>query len=179
MKTLKRISSYLLLISMVFMFSSCNKEDNQYKKFSNEYFSFTYPNDWSVDGKDNNVTLTGPIEDTYFVNIKFDFNPEINVPVDEFRRTVESQNRVELLPGFVDGGVEELKISGLDAIKHSLKTVVKPTENAPNITLFVNLIYVVSDDQKIGVVITSEVPERYSLKYEDIFNKVINSFKFN
>jgi len=171
-----RVIFVSILLIVVFI-SSCSKPSPN-KVFSNKYFTFEYPKDWSANTKENNVTVTGPIEDAYFVNVKFDFNPEVNSNLIEFKKTVESQNRLELLPGFVDGGEKELTISGIPAIKHSLKTVVKPTESAPYVTLFVNLIYIVSKDQKIGVVITTEVPERYNLKYEDIFNNIINSFRF-
>lgn len=167
------ISFFLITI---FLFS-CGKPP-PYKTFSNRYFTFNYPKDWFISSSENNVTVTGPIEDAYFVNVKVDFNPEVNAPLEEFKRTVESQNRLDLLPGFVDGGEKELTISGLPAIRHSFKTVVKPTDTASYITLFVNLIYTVSENQKIGVVITTEVPENVSLKYEETFDEIISSFKF-
>jgi hypothetical protein len=178
MMNFKRVVCFLSIFLVICLLVSCGK-NQQSKKFSNRYFSFNYPKDWTLSSSENNVTVTGPIEDAYFVNVKFDFNPEIDIPVDEFKKTVEKQNRLELMPGFVNGEEKEIKVSNLDAIKHSLKTVVKPTENAPNITLFVNLIYVVSEDRKVGVVITTEVPERFSLKYEKIFNEIIDSFKLN
>jgi len=174
----RKVNLIFVSIFLVVVFlSSCSKPSAN-KVFSNKYFTFEYPKDWSVGTNENNITVSGPIEDAYFVNVKFDFNPEVNANLIEFKKTVESQNRLELLPGFVDGGEKELTISGVPAIKHSLKTVVKPTESSPNITLFVNLIYVVSEDQKVGVVITTEVPERFNLKYEETFNNIINSFKF-
>ena len=158
--------------------NSCSKPVS-YKIFSNEYFTFNYPKEWFVSSSENVITVTGPIEDVYFVNAKFAFDPEANTSLDEFKKTVEKNNPLSALPGgYIDGGEKELTISGLPAIRHSLKTFVKPVETAPNIALFVNLIYIVSKDQKIGVVITTEVPERFSLKYEESFDSIINSFRF-
>lgn len=171
-----KVLSICLVFVIFFQFISCNRSSTE-KKYSNKYFSFMYPIEWKATNEDGLVTITGPIEDAYFVNIKFSYNSEINLPLDEFKRTVENQNNLDQQPGFVDGGDKEIKIGEVSAINHSIKTKVLVSKDTPYIDLCVNLIYLVKDD-KLGVVVTTEVPGRYFFKYEQIFNKIINSFKF-
>jgi len=173
---LRKLLTICLLFIMFFQFFSCNKSTTE-KRFSNKYFSFMYPKEWKASNEEGLVTITGPIEDAYFVNIKFSYNPEINLPLDEFKRTVENQNNLDQQPGFVDGGEEEINIGDIKAINHSIKTKVLVSKDSPYIDLSVNLIYMVKDD-KLGVVATTEVPGRFFFKYEQIFNKIMNSFKF-
>jgi len=173
---LKKVLLICLLFIMFFQFFSCNKNTSE-KRFSNKYFSFMYPKEWKASNEEGLVTITGPIEDAYFVNIKFSFNPEINLPLDEFKRTVENQNNLDQQPGFIDGGEEEIKIGDIVSINHSIKTEVLVSKDLPYIDLSVNLIYMVKDD-KLGVVVTTEVPGRFYFKYEQIFDKIMTSFKF-
>jgi hypothetical protein len=174
--TIKRLFSVIIIFLISLLICSCIKPSTE-KVFKNNYFSFTYPKEWKLNKEENMVTITGPIEDAYFVNIKFSYNPDVNLPLDEFKKTVESQNGIDTQPGFVNGGEKEFKIGDIEAINHSIKTKVLISKDSPYIDLSVSLIYLVYKD-KIGIVITTEVPSRFYLKYEDMFNKIINSFKF-
>jgi hypothetical protein len=176
-KIIKRLFITIIIFLVTSLICSCGKPSSE-SLFKNNYFSFTYPKEWKLNKEENMVTVTGPIEDAYFINIKFAYNPDANLPLDEFEKTVENQNHIETQPGYVNGGTKDFKIGDIPAINHSIKTKVTISKDMPDIDLSVNLIYLVHND-KLGIVITTEVSSRFYLKYEDKFNKIINSLKFN
>ena len=48
---------FVSIFLIVIFISSCSKPSSN-KVFSNKYFTFEYPKDWSVSAKENNVTVS-------------------------------------------------------------------------------------------------------------------------
>jgi len=181
MKKQSRVTFLILLCVFISLQSlgGCKKKEpilTNYKLFKNAVLSFQHPVTWVSSENGSNVTVTGPQEENYFVNMKFDYNLESNLSLDEFMKTVEDQNRITDLPGFVDGGKKNLDLIAGKAIQRSLKTIVNTAYSSNPVTLYVKLTYIVKN-QKIGFVLTMEVPEKSYPRYEEIFNNMLNSFR--
>lgn len=175
-------TAFFVLLCTFMLFQSlggCKKKEpllTNYKLFRNSVLSFQYPATWISSENGTNITVTGPQEEDYFVNMKFDYNLDANLPLEEFIKTVEDQNKISTLPGFVDGGTKKLDLIAGKAIQRSLKTLVNTTNSSTPLNLFVKLTYIVKD-QKIGFVLTMEVPEKAYARYEEIFNNMLGSFR--
>jgi hypothetical protein len=107
--------------------------------------------------------------------MKLDFNPELDLSLKLFKETVESQNQITSLPGFVAISEKELNINGVPALQRIIKTRVSLAQNE-EVNLMVFLTYLIQDN--LGVVITAEVPENSYLAYTFLFDDMIQSFRF-
>jgi hypothetical protein len=169
----------LLLISFLlfsFSFSSCTKkETTSWKTYTHPHFSFQYPADWILDKEGTNLTVVGPEVQGYFVNLKVDYNDAVTLALEDFISTVESQNQVELLPDYIDGGVENIVVDNKEGIQRSLQTSV--TADNKKQTLFVTLTYFIVEPS-IGIVISTECPVESYTSYKKIFDSIQNSFQF-
>jgi hypothetical protein len=169
----------LLLTSFA---SSCKKKDSiplikNYKLYKNTKFSFQYPSDWILTENGTNVTVTGPQVDGYFVNVKVDYNDQIDMSLDEFAKTVEEQNNITSLPAYVDKGRINLNLAAGKAVQRSFTTNVNTAFSTIPVNLFVTLNFLVQN-KNIGFVITTESPTRSNQNYNEIFFNVKNSFRF-
>jgi hypothetical protein len=178
----KTISVVISLLLTTSIFVSCKKKDQypiiqNYKQYKNANFSFQYPADWIITENNTNVTITGPQQDSYFVNLKVDYNDEINMSLDEFTKTVLDQNNIKALPAFEDKGKINLDLPAGKAVQQSLCTNVNTAFSSEPIKLFVTLTFIVQD-AKIGYVITTEVPNRVYQNYNEIFTNIKNSFRY-
>ncbi|MDD4028910.1 MAG: PsbP-related protein [Caldisericia bacterium] len=175
---MKKQSSLLLIFFLLLSFSfySCTpKTTSRWKTFNHSHFAFEYPPDWILEEDETNITIVGPEIQGYFVNVKVDFNTTISLSLEEFMDTVESQNQVELLPDFIDGGVEKIVVNNREGIQRVLQTSVT-TDNTKQ-TLFVSLIYFVIEPST-GLVITTECPVESFTSYKKTLEKIQNSFQF-
>ncbi len=171
-----KFSAFLILCLFLFLhFAGCRTENNDYKRLTSRHFTIEHPRSWNVIPASFHYSINGPTLDNYVVNFKIDYNPEANLHLNLFRETVESQNQIQNLPGYVSIDEKELDINGVPALQRIIKTEVV-LDNQP-VTLMVMLTYVVKDDQ-LGVVFTAEVPENHYLAYRNIFNTMIQSFRF-
>jgi hypothetical protein len=183
MKTfLKVVASLFLVLLLISTATSCKKKNlapliQNYKIFKNAVYSFQYPSDWILTENGTNVTVTGPQQDSYFVNIKVDFNDQIDMSLDEFVKTVENQNNLSGLPAYEDKGKINIDLPAGKAIQRSLTTNVNTAFSAEPVKLFVTLTYLVQDS-KIGYVITTEVPNKVYQNYNEIFTNIKRSFRF-
>lgn len=179
MTTIPRwITVIMLNLSMVFSFVSCSRDpqsNSSMKQYSNHYFSIRYPQDWKVSDQQNQLSFTGPEELGYYVNVKVDYNPEVDLPLKDFQQTVESQNNLSTLPQFKDMGLVDTSINDQPAIEHSILTAIM-MENIP-LYLSVRLTYLVKD--KLGVVITAEIPQDVLGKYDKQITSMIQSIQLH
>jgi hypothetical protein len=179
---LKTFCMVMLIFLLIPATISCKKKDSipliqNYKLYKNIKYSFQYPSDWILTENGTNVTVTGPQADAYFVNIKIDYNDQINMSLDEFAKTVEDQNKVSLLPSYVDKGKIYLDLPAGKAIQRSFTTNVNTAFSDQPVNLSVTLNFLCQDN-KIGFVITTEVPTRVYQNYTEIFTNIKKSFRF-
>jgi hypothetical protein len=175
---MKKQTSLLLISFLLFSlsFSSCTKQEpSSWKTYTNPYFSFQYPPDWTLEKEETNLTIIGPEVHGYFVNLKVDYNEAVALSLEDFTSTVESQNQVELLPDYIDGGVKNIVVNNKEGIQRSLQTSVT-TDNKKQ-TLFVTLTYFVIEPST-GIVITTECPVESYTSYKKTFDTIQNSFQF-
>ncbi|MCE5223653.1 hypothetical protein LLG10_05610 [bacterium] len=166
----------LICLSVLLPLQSCKKTprlDSSLKSFSNQYFTFQYPKDWKIEDNPNQLSITGPEELGYYVNLKIDYNPSVDLPLNDFLTTVETQNNLSKLWQFKDMGTVEMTINGQPALQHSILTAIQIKE-VP-LYLFVRLTYFVKG--KLGIVITAEIPQDVLAKYEQSINGIIQSFR--
>jgi len=172
-----KFSVFIVFFFLFFIhFAGCRTEQNDYKKLIHPQFTIEHPRSWNVIPASLHYSINGPIVENYVVNFKIDYNPEANLHLNLFRETVESQNQLQNLPGYVSVEEKELDINGVPALQRVIKTDVVLAQNQ-QVTLMVMLTYIVKDDQ-FGVVFTAEVPENHYLTYRPIFNTMIQSFRF-
>jgi len=176
------------LIVMIFLamiisgLMSCKKKEltpliQNYKLYRNAFLSFQYPSDWIIDENGTNVTVSGPQQDAYFVNFKVDYNDQIDMSLDEFAKTVEDQNQVSSLPAYVDKGRISLDLPVGKAVQRSFTTNVNTQFSDQPVNLMVTLLFI-TQNNKIGYVITTEVPSRVYQNYSEIFENLKKSFRF-
>jgi hypothetical protein len=173
----KKISFLLIIFFIVSStWISCSKKTTtDWKTFSHSLFSFQYPSEWIIEEKETNITIVGPQINGYFINMKVDYNDQIDFTVEEFMETVESQNQLELLPDFIDGGEKHIKIDDIEGLQRELQTSVT-TEDTKQ-TLFVTLTYFVFQPST-GLVITTECPVESYISYKKTFETMLKSFSF-
>jgi hypothetical protein len=183
MKTLfKTVCMGLLVFLLICSVCSCKKKESipiiqNYKLFKNAKYTFQYPSDWILTENGTNVTVTGPQQDAYFVNIKIDYNDQIDMSLDEFVNTVETQNNISALPAYEDKGKINLDLPTGKAVQRSLTTLVNTAFSDQPVKLFVTLTFLVQDN-KTGFVITTEVPNRVYQNYNEIFSNIKKSFRY-
>ena len=166
----------ICLFFLIFVLSSCSLSPRTHKTYHNPYFSIQYPASWRTFASELHVSINGPIEANYVVNLKIDYNLSAGMNLNLFRETVEAQNQLSSLPGFVPISENELEINGHKALQRIIKTNVVLGQKQ-EIALIVVLSYLVLNDQ-IGVVITAEIPEIAYLEYNRTVDDMINSFRF-
>ncbi len=128
-----------------------------------------------MEEQEANITVVGPEINGYFINMKVDYNDQIDFTLEEFMETVESQNQLELLPDFIDGGVKPIEIDDIEGLQHEIQTSVT-TEDVRQ-TLFVTLTYFVFQPST-GLVITTECPVESYMSYKKTFETMLKSFSF-
>ncbi len=169
----------ILLIILCIVSSACiscsKKETVNWKTYSHSLFSFQYPSEWVMEEQEANITVVGPQINGYFINMKVDYNNQIGFTLEEFMETVESQNQLEMLPDYIDGGVKPITIDSIEGFQRELQTSVT-TEDAKQ-TLFVTLTYFVFQPST-GLVITTECPVESYMSYKKTFETMLNSFSF-
>jgi hypothetical protein len=173
--SVKTITILFTLTVMLAHMTSCSRLPKGQRILNTPYFSIQHPSSWKAIRADNHYSLNGPIEENYVVNLKLDFNPELDLSLKLFKETVESQNQITALPGFVAISEKELNINGVPALQRIIKTRVRLAQNE-EVNLMVFLTYLIQDN--LGVVITAEVPENSYLAYNLLFNDMIQSFRF-
>jgi len=177
MKTInQRCITFLLCLGLLLTTQSCQKNtlQNQNKAtFSNQFFTMQYPKSWKEADEANQLSLTGPEELGYYVNVKVDYNPSVGLPLQDFKNTVEAQNNLPTLPQFKDMGETSLTIQDQAAIQHNILTAIQ----AQNVLLYlsVRLTYLVKD--QLGIVITAEIPQDVLGKYDQTINEIIQSIR--
>lgn len=182
MKTISKCLVVMIFLCLLFpTIKGCKKKESlpliqNYKLFKNAFFSFQYPSDWILSEKGTNVTVTGPQVDAYFVNFKVDYNEQIEMSLDEFSKTVEEQNNISGLPAFVDKGRTNQDLPSGKAIVRTFTTNVNTQFSDQPVNLMVTLTFI-TQNNKIGYVITTEVPSRIYQNYSEIFSNVRNSFR--
>ena len=183
MKKLNRFIIFVVvtILSLSVQFSCKNKNSvpliQNYKLFKNAKYSFQYPSDWILTENGTNVTVTGPQVDSYFVNFKVDYNEQINMSLDEFVKIVEEQNNIVGLPAYVDKGKINVDLPADKAVQRTFTTNVNTTFSTEPIMLLVTLTYIVQE-QTIGYVLTTEVPNRAYQKYSEVFANIKGSFRY-
>ena len=173
----KTITSIVFVLITCLTLQACAGKTNkttQWKTFQNQFIYFEYPADWVVEENQNSISVIGPQVQEYYVNVKIDYNTSIAFTLEDFMATVEEQNQVELLPDFVDGGVEEITINDLPFFERSLQTSFSNSTGSQS--LFVLLSYAVNSPT-LGVVITTECPVDSYITYKKTLEKIKNSFR--
>jgi hypothetical protein len=163
------------LLILVLSVSSCSPSQKGQRVLHTSHFSIQYPGSWKAIRADYHHSINGPIEENYVVNLKIDYNPELDLDLNLFRETVESQNQITSLPGYLSITEKELTINEIPALQRIIKTRVTLSENE-EVTLMVILTYLVKEN--VGVVLTAEVPEKSYLAYNLLFDDMIRSFRF-
>jgi hypothetical protein len=163
------------MVLLLFTSSACKGSPKGLRVLHAPYFSIQYPKTWKSIRADYHYSFNGPVEQNYVVNLKVDYNPEANLALNLFRETVESQNQITALPGYISITEKELNIQGVPALQRIIKTDVVLSAN-DQVTLMVILTYLVKD--KVGVVLTAEIPEASYLSYNLLLNDMIQSFRF-
>lgn len=171
----KTLAILLFLTVLLLSMYSCSRLPKGQRILHTPYFSIQHPTSWKAVRADYHYSLNGPIEENYVVNMKLDFNPELDLSLKLFKETVESQNQITSLPGFVAISEKELNINGVPALQRIIKTRVSLAQNE-EVNLMVFLTYLIQDN--LGVVITAEVPENSYLAYTFLFDDMIQSFRF-